>query len=386
MDRPARGVAGKLRHVEDFGDYSLSDKGGVPVDQYRNDLLAIGRIVKHPLSRARLALDHGIHGLQMARVCGQVDLDFVAGRGLPDVPISEVIFDVAVSTDRIRSEVSLEFVEDDVQRFVENIGQDVQPSPVGHAHDDLLDAAPLAVLNEGVQGQDQGFATLQGKALAAVLGMEKVLERFSLVEFSEDIAMDGRIGPEGSVAGLEFVEDPRALARVLNMHELCPDGPAVDGFQLANHVAQLHLPAFLEEAGRDRQIEFLFVEAELFEGQERVGSLEDVQRIEVCDGMAERAVGVDEGLHAGGEAIVCDCSRSEFRRVAIAVLLALGKAELETFEKGRPVGIDRLRVGAPAFVVVVDQSLAPPGGKSTHMQWLGWCPSDAAIGRVTWET
>ena len=101
------------------------------MDQYRNDLLAIGRIVKHPLSRARLALDHRIHGLQMARVCGQVDLDFVAGRGLPDVPISEVIFDITVSTDRVRSEGSLEFVEDDVQRLVENIGQDVEPARGG---------------------------------------------------------------------------------------------------------------------------------------------------------------------------------------------------------------------------------------------------------------
>ena len=147
------------------------------------------------------------------------------------------------------------------------------------------------------------------------------------------------------------------------MHELRADGPAVDGFQLANHIAQLHLLAFFEETGSDRQVELLFAKAEFFEGQQGVGSLEEVERIEVCDGMAERAVSVDEGLHASGEATIGGCSRSKFRRNAIAILLALGKAELETFEKGRPIRIDRLRIGAPAFVVVVDQSLAPPGGK-----------------------
>ena len=51
-----------------------------------------------------------------------------------------------------------------------------------------------AVLNEGVQGQDQGFATLQGKALSAIFGVEKVLERLSLVQFSEDLSMDGGVG------------------------------------------------------------------------------------------------------------------------------------------------------------------------------------------------
>ena len=60
--------------------------------------------------------------------------------------------------------------------------------------------------------------------------------------------------------------------------------------------AQLHLLALLEEPGGDRQIEFLFVKAEFLQGEEWIRSLEEIERIEVRDGMPKRSVGIHESF------------------------------------------------------------------------------------------
>ncbi len=109
------------------------------------------------------------------------------------------------------------------------------------------------------------------------------------------------------------------------MHELRADRAAIDGFELANHFAQLHLPALLEEPGGDRQIELLFVEAEFLQGEEWIRSLEKIERIEVGDGMPERSVGVHESFDPCLEAAVGNCPGGKFGGGALPVLLALGK-------------------------------------------------------------
>jgi hypothetical protein len=90
--------------------------------------------------------------------------------------------------------------------------------------------------------------------------------------------------------------------------------------------------------------------------------------------MPQGPVGVDEGFNPGRQAAIGDCSRREFGGGCFAVLFALGESQLKSLKEGRPISVHGLGIGAPTFVVIIDQILAPPGGKSTHMQWLGWCP------------
>ena len=232
------------------------------MNEDRHDFLAIGSIVKHPLTRACLAFNDRIHRLEMTGIRCKVNFDLVAGRCLADVTIPEVILHVAVSTDRIRREVSLKFIEDDVKRLVENVGQNVQAAAVGHPHDEFFDPALLTVLHDGIEREDQGFAALQGKTLAAVLRVQKIFKSLCFVEFAKDIAMDCRVGAQGTVAIFQLVEHPCAHSWVLNVHELRADCAAIDGFKLANHLSQLHLLPLFEEPRGDGQIEFLFVEAE----------------------------------------------------------------------------------------------------------------------------
>ena len=56
-------------------------------------------VLQHPLTGADFALHDGIHRLEMAGVGGQADVHLIAGGGPAGVLESEVVFDVAVSTD-----------------------------------------------------------------------------------------------------------------------------------------------------------------------------------------------------------------------------------------------------------------------------------------------
>ena len=184
MDGPASGIARELRHVESFGNHTLANKSRVSMDENRNHLFAVGGIVKHTLTCTGLSLDHRIDGFKMAGIGRQIDFHLISGGGLPNIAITEVIFHVAVSTNRVRRKIPLELIEDNVQRLVEDIGENVQPAAVRHAHDDLLNPTPLAVLDDRIESQDQGFAALKGEAFSAVLCMEEILKCLGFVELA----------------------------------------------------------------------------------------------------------------------------------------------------------------------------------------------------------
>ncbi len=52
---------------------------------------------------------------------------------------AQVVLDVTVTADGLGEVVAFELVEDHAVRFIEDIGQHVQPAPVRHADDDLPD-------------------------------------------------------------------------------------------------------------------------------------------------------------------------------------------------------------------------------------------------------
>ena len=110
-------------------------KRRVAVDKDRDDFLAVSRIVQHTLARAGLALHHRVHRFEVTRIRSEADFHLIACRGRAHVAITKVILHVAIAADGIRREIALELVENDVERLVENIGEDVETAAMGHSHD-----------------------------------------------------------------------------------------------------------------------------------------------------------------------------------------------------------------------------------------------------------
>lgn len=108
---------------------------------------------------------------------------------------AQVIFDVAVPIARSRIAV-FEFREDFLVRLAENVREDIEPAPVGHADDDLADAAVAGLLDDGVEHGDQRFGPFQREALLAdVTGVQKSLEDLGIVQAHHDAQFFPRLNP-----------------------------------------------------------------------------------------------------------------------------------------------------------------------------------------------
>jgi hypothetical protein len=148
VHRSAGAVTVQLRHVKRLRHDALSGKSGIAVDEQRQNFAALFCIAADSLPRARSSLHHRIDRFEMARVGRQTDLDFRAVLQLSHGAITEVIFYIAVARHEVRDVVSGKFREDDLQRFLQKICQDIEPAAMGHAHADFLDAVPRTTLED----------------------------------------------------------------------------------------------------------------------------------------------------------------------------------------------------------------------------------------------
>ncbi len=57
-----------------------------------------------------------------------------------------------------------EFTEDVLRVFAQNVGQHVEPAPVGHAEDDFVDALLAGVLDGQIEQRNERFRTFQREA------------------------------------------------------------------------------------------------------------------------------------------------------------------------------------------------------------------------------
>jgi len=98
-----------------------------------------------------------------------------------------VVLHVAIAGDGVAAGSSRELLEELVERLAHHAGEDVEAAAVGHAHDDLFDAGGRAVIDDGVERGDDGFATFEGEALLAdVFRVEEFFEKLGLVDAAED--------------------------------------------------------------------------------------------------------------------------------------------------------------------------------------------------------
>src|SRR6266498_3273856 len=84
----------------------------------------------------------------------------------------------------------LELGEDLLVRLADDVGQHVEPAPVGHPDDDLVQALGRARLQDLIEERDQRLAALQREApLADVLRLQARLEGLGGVEPVEDVLL-----------------------------------------------------------------------------------------------------------------------------------------------------------------------------------------------------
>ena len=116
---------------------------------------------------------------------------------------------------------ALKFPQDDLIGFVEQVGQNIEATPVSHADDHLIDIQYPPGFYQSLQQRQQSFAPFYGEALLAdVAGVEKLLKLFSLDQLPENpmALFPGKFGP--IVNRFNFLFQPGALSFVGNGHEI----------------------------------------------------------------------------------------------------------------------------------------------------------------------
>ena len=148
VQRAAGRVAVDRVEVERLRDDALPGERGVAVDEDRQR----DRRVVDPGARravgllgARETLDHGVDGLEVARVRRERDLD-LAGLREARLRRGEVVLHVPGPALRIRDErvdrpLALELAQDRRVRAADRVREDVEPAAVRDADDDLVRAA-----------------------------------------------------------------------------------------------------------------------------------------------------------------------------------------------------------------------------------------------------
>ena len=215
--------------------------------------------------------------------------------------VAEVVLHVVVPLRIGRRELRLELAEDRLQRFLHDVGEEVDAAAVRHADRELLDPHGGCARHQRLEHGDQRGGALQREALlAGVARMEELLEAVGC-EHGAQQPEPGRVGELRPVArGLHARLEPLALARIGDVHELGAERAAVGLAQRVHELAQRALELAVER-GLDLAIQVRFREPErrqLEEGMRRHwGHLE---RVQVCDQVAELAVGVHQRVGAVG--------------------------------------------------------------------------------------
>ena len=167
-----------------------------------------------------------------------------------------MVFYVSVASHGVGDIVFGELLEEHIEGFAEDVGENGEATAVSHAHDEFFDAELGGELDHGVEGGDHGFAAFEGEAfLADEFSVEEFLEEFGLVEATQDAGFFV-LGEGGGVfaafhAGLK----PFAGVVVLHVHELHANVAAVGALKGRVDGAKLFLAAPLKVGQSKRVIE-----------------------------------------------------------------------------------------------------------------------------------
>ncbi|CNU75443.1 Uncharacterised protein [Mycobacterium tuberculosis] len=179
VDGAADAVARQIRQVQRLGDHTLTGERGIAMQHQRHHRerpLAVAvdaSVVEQILLGPHQSLQHRVDGLQMRRVGGQRHLNVVVAEHLQVQPGgAQVVLDVTGAVRLRRIQVALELGEDLRVRLADDVGQHVEPAPVRHPDDHLVEAVLSALVDRRVHHRDHAFGAFQREPLLAdVLGL-----------------------------------------------------------------------------------------------------------------------------------------------------------------------------------------------------------------------
>ena len=95
-----------------------------------------------------------------------------------------MIFNIATSHGSIRGSCSFKFTKDLLICFTQNIGQDIQPSPMCHTDHYFLHIVERSNINNGIQRCNGGFSSFKREPfLTNIFGMKEFFEHHPFIEF-----------------------------------------------------------------------------------------------------------------------------------------------------------------------------------------------------------
>ncbi len=178
----------------------------------------------------------------------------MAGAGAERTPETLVVLDVARTLHTRGVEIAFELAEQLLVALAHDVYEHVQASTVGHPHHRV----PMTMIGggaeQGVQERYDRFCPFQAKALLPdVLGLQETFERFSSVEFGQDMTVF--VWLEVGRHTLDVLLDPTLLRRLHNVHVLDAHGSAICVPQEREDVAEAHLPSPGQSLGQEFSVE-----------------------------------------------------------------------------------------------------------------------------------
>src|SRR6266545_4295169 len=134
---------------------TASSSRSVAVHQQRQDFAPVLGVPANSLSGARLSFDYWIDSFQVARIRREPDLDLRTGGKFTYRVITEMIFHVAIASDQLGNVFFAKLSKDDLERFAQEICQDIESAAMRHAHANFFDASSRTLMQNRVQNRHE---------------------------------------------------------------------------------------------------------------------------------------------------------------------------------------------------------------------------------------
>ena len=297
MERAADAVGVELAQIERLLDDSLAGEGGVAVDQQHHPRLP-GEIADPVLAGPDASDGDGIDELEVAGIEAEREVDVAAVGGTVIARMAEVVLHIAAADMELRVEIG-ELTEDPLGALPHDISEDVEPAAVGHGEDDIANPLRGRAFDRHLEERDERFAPLEGEALRPEEPLlDELLEHRSTCHLPVDAQLLAPIELHPVFAPLHPHLEPLPHAKIVHVHELHADRPAVGVPQALDDLAQRHRLRSLDRVGGERPVHVLLgevVEPGIELRQARAGPTE---RIDLRHEVAADAVRSDELVDA----------------------------------------------------------------------------------------
>jgi len=233
---------------------------------------------------------------------------------------------------------------------------------MGHAHHHFEHAQARRLIDDRVERRDERLATLDREALLTKEpGVDEALQHLGLIEFHQHAALLAGIETRLVAPRLDALAHPGLHLAILDVRVFDPDGAAVGGAQVVDDHRQLGAPAQASDriAG-EFVVEVGWSKAMAGQFELRIARLVvEAERIEGANGVADAAVGVDQGI---GALLVSAVGRA-LGAGGGRCWRSAGEGEFEAGEEVLPIVGHAGGVCAPLLVEPVDELGVGGGGE-----------------------